>query len=692
MSKLPISSFFRAGSGVLMSQAISIACIPITFRHYSPKDFGIWALSVAIAVTMGSLATMRYELAIVLERERARASSVFWLTMLVGVSVGGLSTAGLIGINIFFKDRWVQYANNPSYVLGIWILLLAFGQALQGWLLREGDFGTYSKTQIGNAVISNAVFLLGVRMGGNDDWLVAGSMAGVTASLLISLKRIIKSPPVSLAASWPHLWSMAKFHYRFPIFSLPYTLFSVIRERLPIMLLGTTVSPMQLGWYSQALRLTGIPVGLSSSAVRPVLFHAGASEGLKAQEKRVANLLMLIAMFGAPWLGIFLYDSKHIIAILVGEQWREAGPLVLTLAFPALLFAMSNWMDRFFDLSEKQYINLVTEFLAATLSVTSLMWVLFNGGSLLQAAQAQSIALSLCYVTVIAVAFRIAGFAYYSLLKALFVMLAVASTFYALTFSFGLLSARDIAPWLAAGSAALFCVVYARHAVHGWEADKPQLPIEAQGYIAHDEKAIVIVDYGVGNLGALSNMLEFLGYNCEISRDAKRIALAHKLILPGVGAFDHAMENLIRSGLIPSLEEAVLKRKAPVLGVCLGMHLLGKGSEEGKLPGLGWINAMARKIESSKESKLKVPHMGWSNLSMVRSSPLFAGSAVDSRFYFAHSYHVVCERIEDMIAVANYGSQICCAINSGNIFGVQFHPEKSHKFGMAVLKAFAEYE
>ena len=168
MSKLPISSFLRAGSGVVMSQAISIACIPILFRYYTPEDFGIWALSVAIAVSLGSLSTMRYELAIVLERERGRASSAFWVTMMAGLTLGGIATACLVGINIFFADRWAQYANNPPYVLGAWILLIAGGQALQGWLLREGDFGTYSQTQIGNAVVSNSIFLIGAWRGGGN--------------------------------------------------------------------------------------------------------------------------------------------------------------------------------------------------------------------------------------------------------------------------------------------------------------------------------------------------------------------------------------------------------------------------------------------------------------------------------------------------------------------------------------------
>jgi glutamine amidotransferase len=692
MTKIPFTSFLRAGSGAVVSQAISIACIPVLFRYYRPEDFGVWALSVAIAVSLGSLSTVRYELAIVVERERDRASSAFWLAVIAGLTLSAIATACLMVVYFFFEELWSQYTSNPPYVLAAWIILIAVGQALQGWILRAGDFATYSQTQIGNSVVSNSIFLIGAWGSRDVSWLIVGSITGLATALLISLKRILVSPPLGLAASWPQLWKIAKFHYRFPFFSLPYTLFSIVRERLPIMLLGTTVSTTQMGWYSQALRLTNIPVGLSSSAVRPVMFHAGASEGLKPQEKRVASILVLIAVIGAPWLGILSYDSRHIVATVVGDQWREAGPLVLALALPALLFAMSNWMDRFFDLSGKQYINLVTEFLTATLSVASLMWVLSTGGSLLQAAQAQAVALSVCYLAVMAVAFRIAGFAYFILLKVLLVVFVVASVFAALTYILGAIFSHNSGPWIAVVVSALFCLTCFVRARRAWESSEAVSPKAVLPQTVVDEDAIVIVDYGVGNLGALSNMLEFLGYDCEISRDATRIATARKLILPGVGAFDHAMGNLRQSGLIPALEEAALKRKVPVLGVCLGMQLLGQGSEEGNLPGLGWIKATARKIEPSRESKLKVPHMGWSDLAVVRASPLFAKAPLDSRFYFAHSYHVVCDHSEDMLAVANYGTQICCAVNSGNIFGVQFHPEKSHKFGMAILKAFAEYK
>jgi glutamine amidotransferase len=201
---------------------------------------------------------------------------------------------------------------------------------------------------------------------------------------------------------------------------------------------------------------------------------------------------------------------------------------------------------------------------------------------------------------------------------------------------------------------------------------------------------IVIVDYGVGNLGALINMLDFLGFECMASRDAREIERADKLVLPGVGAFDRAMRNLRNSGLVAPLEEAVRGRTTPVLGVCLGMQLLGKGSEEGIEAGLGWIDATSIRISPPLDSGLKVPHIGWSEVSPRNHSPLFEGSTANSRFYFVHSYHVLCLEPKEVAAVVVYGDELCCAVSAGNVHGVQFHPEKSHRHGMALLKSFIE--
>jgi len=201
---------------------------------------------------------------------------------------------------------------------------------------------------------------------------------------------------------------------------------------------------------------------------------------------------------------------------------------------------------------------------------------------------------------------------------------------------------------------------------------------------------IVIVDYGVGNVGALVNMFDFLGFESMASRDAGEISRAERLVLPGVGAFDRAMLNLREYGLIAPLEDTVLLKGVPLLGVCLGMQLLGESSEEGTEAGLGWIKGRSVKIMPPSGSVLKVPHIGWSDIKVRNHSRLFDGGGADSRFYFVHSYHLKCERAEDVVATVDYGGELCCAVSSANIHGVQFHPEKSHRHGMALLKSFVE--
>jgi len=200
---------------------------------------------------------------------------------------------------------------------------------------------------------------------------------------------------------------------------------------------------------------------------------------------------------------------------------------------------------------------------------------------------------------------------------------------------------------------------------------------------------ITIVDYGVGNIQALLNIYDHLGIDAQASCEPQVIAEAQSLLLPGVGAFDKAMCALNDRCLIPALEHAVHKRCVPILGICLGMQLLARSSTEGKLSGLGWIAADVKRIEVVHDSGLKVPHMGWRDICPTRTSTLLSAKEVE-KYYFVHSYHVVCDDQNDVIATVDYGIKLCCAINRKNIWGVQFHPEKSHAYGMRLLKAFSE--
>jgi glutamine amidotransferase len=201
---------------------------------------------------------------------------------------------------------------------------------------------------------------------------------------------------------------------------------------------------------------------------------------------------------------------------------------------------------------------------------------------------------------------------------------------------------------------------------------------------------IVIVDYGLGNLASVLNMFKKAGVkNVCISSDETVIEKATKLILPGVGAFDAGMDNLEKSGLIPLLNKKVIEDKIPLLGICLGMQLLTKKSEEGVKPGLGWIDAETVKFNLDPSLKLKVPHMGWNYIKVLNQNPLIdMGSK--NRFYFVHSYYVKCKDESQSIATSHFGIDFTCMIKKDNIYGAQFHPEKSLKFGMQVLDNFAK--
>lgn len=202
---------------------------------------------------------------------------------------------------------------------------------------------------------------------------------------------------------------------------------------------------------------------------------------------------------------------------------------------------------------------------------------------------------------------------------------------------------------------------------------------------------IRVVDYGVGNIQAFMTMFKRLGLPAERARTAEQLAGATRLILPGVGAFDHAMQLLNQSGMRPALEQMVLEQHVPILGVCVGMQMLANGSDEGKLPGLGWIPGRVRSFSTHPDSAaLPMPHMGWNDLAVKPDSHLFKDFEELPRFYFLHSYYFECEDPAHVVASAEYGLGFDCVVSSGHIHGVQCHPEKSHHFGAQLLKNFAE--
>jgi glutamine amidotransferase len=204
---------------------------------------------------------------------------------------------------------------------------------------------------------------------------------------------------------------------------------------------------------------------------------------------------------------------------------------------------------------------------------------------------------------------------------------------------------------------------------------------------------IVIIDYGLGNLRSIQNMLGVAGSPALISSDIVEIEKAEKLILPGVGAFDKAIGNIEALGLRPVLERAALIEKKPILGICLGMQLLTRCSEEGKLEGLGFIDGETVRFSLNADGgSLKIPHMGWNTVQLRKPSRLFENMPWPARFYFVHSYHVILRHEDGGVGTTVHGREFVSVIEKDNICGVQFHPEKSHKYGLRLLQNFAEYE
>jgi glutamine amidotransferase len=200
---------------------------------------------------------------------------------------------------------------------------------------------------------------------------------------------------------------------------------------------------------------------------------------------------------------------------------------------------------------------------------------------------------------------------------------------------------------------------------------------------------VTVVDLGVGNLGAIPNMLRRLQADAVVTADPEQIARATKLIVPGVGAFDAAIANLDKLGLREALDRQVRDRGVPVLGLCLGMQLFAESSEEGELPGLGWISGKVVRFRlDGSDSSLRIPEMGWNHVRVAQPTPLLAGFAESPRFYFAHSYHMVCTDPSDAAGVTTYGYEFPSVVVHDNVMGAQFHPEKSHRFGIKIFENF----
>lgn len=204
---------------------------------------------------------------------------------------------------------------------------------------------------------------------------------------------------------------------------------------------------------------------------------------------------------------------------------------------------------------------------------------------------------------------------------------------------------------------------------------------------------VTVIDYGAGNIGSLVKIFEKIGATVTVAETAEQVAAAERIVLPGVGHFARAMETLRERGLVDALNERVRNDRVPFLGICLGMQLMARHSEEGDAPGLGWIDADCVRFDiSGKDDTLKVPNMGWRHIAPPDGHPLFPPLDRPWRFYFVHSYHMKVTDPGEVLATSDHGGAFTAAVAKDNMLGVQFHPEKSHRFGMTFLERFLEFE
>lgn len=410
-----VSAFLKAGSSAVISQVAAILLLPVLFRIYAPEDFGRWATLQAVILATASLSIFRYDLAIVTERDDARAGVLFWSCAGMALIVAAL--VGSAGLYWALASQGASWDLAALYLCGFWLLAAVLNQPLQAWLLRDGRFGAASASIITSTVGANLGQLIAAQWSADHRGLIAGSALGTAAGAIVAGLLCATNPP-----GWTRDVRPGKVfhdHRRFVFFSLPFTILSLARERAPVLILAALGTAGQVGAYSQAWRLAHIPAGLASSALRPVVFHAAARRGVGSVGELVQQLVGGMALLAGPWIGLVVAQPTELFKLLLGDAWGDAGVFAALLAAPAALFVLTNWLDRLLDVANRQDMNLKLEVLAAVLSVGAFSGALWLGANTVTATALQSLALILSYLTVLLVAYRVCGYPVAALLRAL---------------------------------------------------------------------------------------------------------------------------------------------------------------------------------------------------------------------------------------------------------------------------------
>jgi O-antigen/teichoic acid export membrane protein len=405
------SRILRAVSGSVASQAVSFLAIPFVFRLYAPGDFALWASLQTATLIVSVVATLRLEFALVKERDEDQASRLFWICLLGG-SAASLVIAGLLlaGLALFAGAH--ALLSGPQTLIALaWLLSQVAFQGVFNWLLRVGRFGLSSSTILVSGLVTNLTQIgLALVPGGGRDGLLIGSALGLALGAVFgafAMRGARPGPPVFDPKAWARAVSE---HRRFALYTLPYTLLTQVRERAGLFVLAGYAPAAAVGRYSQAFRLTGLPGLLSGAAFRPVVFHEAARSGVAEVEPLVLDLMGLATVAITPFIGVLMADPDHLARLVLGARWAEAGPIAAALAPAAYLFALTNWMDRLFDVGDRHEVNLVLELITAVGSIAVFWAALALGRPLLEAALMQGGVLVLAYLFKAAAVFRLSGF------------------------------------------------------------------------------------------------------------------------------------------------------------------------------------------------------------------------------------------------------------------------------------------
>jgi O-antigen/teichoic acid export membrane protein len=403
------SRLVRAVAGTLGSQGVAFLAIPFVFRLYSPAEFGLWASLQAATLMLCAVATLRLEFALVKEPDPVQAGRLFWICLVGGSGLGLMLGLGLWGL-LALAPRPILTTADAILSL-IWLLSLIGNAVMVNWLLRSGRFARCSAAIFGAGVVTNLVQIaLASGLGAHRHGLLIGSLLGQVAAVAIGAAGMGKDRPCAPSWRFADWITLIVSHRRFALYTLPYTLLVQARERAAMFVLGGYGTGSDVGRYSQAVRLTGLPAMLTGAAFRPVTFQEASRSSLAEVEPLVLNLMELVVVAVTPAMGVLVASPGYLSGAVLGPAWVAAGPVAAALAPSAFLYALTSWMDRLFDVKDRHEVNLQLELFTAIGSLGVFWACLALRRSLLEASLLQGSLLVFAYLMKAVFVFRLSGF------------------------------------------------------------------------------------------------------------------------------------------------------------------------------------------------------------------------------------------------------------------------------------------